>query len=199
MCQQPEELRPDPTAARDCGKLAPVWRISERLFLGDYKSGEQALAGARKPVDPDGTAAPFAGVVSMCPMPLLSDEPVAGPSYPQTEWLKIPIVDGGGGEGELESALMVARPFVARRRQHGNVLVHCAAGMSRSVALVAGLLCDEGETVERALDRISLAKAEALYPFVGDPADLVCPAWEFRACLSRLYGRQQNHARRDNT
>jgi len=175
-----------------------VWRISERLFLGDYKSGELALAGTSKPVEPEGASAPFTGIVSLCPMPLLSDEQL-GPRHPQTEWLKVPILDGGAGEGELESALTVARPFISRRRRSGNVLVHCAAGMSRSVALVAALLCEEGETVESALARIAHAKAEALYPFVGDPADLVSPAWEFQACLSRLYGRQQNHTKRDNT
>ena len=176
-----------------------MWRISQRLFLGDYTSGMLALEGARQPVDPSGAMEPFAGIVSMCRMPLTPSDQQLVPCQRETEWLKIPILDGGEGEGELESALSVARPFVARRRQQGNVLVHCAAGMSRSVALVAALLCDEGETVAGALDRIAEAKAAALQPFLGDPADLVCPAAEFRACLNRLYGRRQNDTKRDNT
>ena len=151
------------------------------------------------PVHPGGELEPFAGVVSMCRMPLTPSEPRLAPRQPETEWLKIPILDGGEGEGELESALAVARPFVARRRQQGNVLVHCVAGMSRSVALVAALLCDEGETVVGALERIAEAKAAAFDPFSGEPADLVAPALEFRACLNRLYGRRQNDTKRDNT
>lgn len=164
-----------------------VWRIEGRLFLGDYRSGEQALSGQKHPVDDDGEPKPFAGVVSLCPMPLLSDETIEGPIEIDTEWLQVAIMDGGSGEGELEAALGVIRPFVKRRLQHGNVLIHCAAGMSRSVAVMAALLCDQGESVGGALKRISLAKARALHPFAGDPDDLVAPAWEFVACLNRLY------------
>ena len=174
-----------------------MWKISGRLFLGDYRSGEQALAGETRPVDPDGRPAPFAGVVSLCPMPLLSDEDLPGPRQARTEWLKIPIQDGGKGEGELEAALNVLRPFVARRRKQGNVLVHCAAGMSRSVAVMVALLCEEGLTIPRALETIVRSKAEALYPFVGDAEALVALAHEFRSCLDRLYGREQNGSEGD--
>ena len=190
------ESHPDETARIDanrktplgeCGTLLRVWRIEHRLFLGDYRSGEQALAGQQRPVEPDGELAAFAGVISLCPMPLLSDESIEGPLDADTEWLQVPIMDGGSGEGELESALGVIRPFTKRRLEHGNVLIHCAAGMSRSVAVMAALLCDRGETVGGAMKRIALAKAQALHPFAGDPDDLVAPAWEFVACLNRLY------------
>lgn len=167
-----------------------MWLVAERLYLGDYRSGERALAGAERPVAPDGVPAPFAGIVSLCPMPLLSDEPLEGPARSSTEWLAVPILDGGRGEGELESALGVVVPFVRRRRVTGNVLVHCAAGMSRSVAVMAALLCEDGLDLDAALTRISSAKAAALFPFVpagGQP--LVSLATEFQACLCRLYGR----------
>jgi hypothetical protein len=164
-----------------------MWRIEGRLYLGDYRSGEDALAGVQRPVDPTGALAPFAGVVSMCPMPLLSDESIEGPVPPQTEWLQVAILDGGNGEEEFELALGVARPFVKRRMQQGNVLIHCAAGMSRSVALVAALLCEAGVRLPEALQHIAAAKARALHPFAGDPADLIAPAWEFVSCLERLY------------
>lgn len=120
-------------------------------------------------------------------MPLLSDGVLEGPCQLDTEWLKVPIMDGGRGESEFESALSLIRPFCRRRRCHGNVLIHCAAGMSRSVSMVAALLCDEGSSVRDALKQISQAKAKALYPFVGEEDDLIAPAWEFRACLDRLY------------
>jgi hypothetical protein len=164
-----------------------VWLIEPRLFLGDYRSGEDALAGARRPVEPSGNLEPFAAVVSLCPMPLLSDDVIEGPSRPSTEWLHIAILDGGNGEAEFEAALGVILPFVHRRIRQGNVLIHCAAGMSRSVAAMAALLCESGVGVAEALHRISEAKARALHPFAGDPDDLIAPAWEFVACLERLY------------
>ena len=123
----------------------------------------------------------------MCPMPLLSDEVIDGPQHDNTEWLQIAILDGGNGEEEFEAALEVIMPFSRRRLHHGNVLVHCAAGMSRSVAVVAAMLCEGGLTVADAFRNISLAKARALHPFAGDPDELIAPAWEFVACLERLY------------
>ncbi len=166
-----------------------VWLVADRLFLGDYRSGERALAGWEQPVAPDGVPAPFAGVVSLCPMPLLSDEAVEGPARAATEWLAIPIMDGGRGEGELESALGLVIPFVRRRRVTGNVLLHCAAGMSRSVAAMVAVLCEDGAPLDAALRQVVAAKAAGLYPFVGDEGSLVAMAPEFRACLARLYGR----------
>jgi hypothetical protein len=165
-----------------------VWRIEGRLFLGDYRSGENALGGAQQPLVPNGPPQVFAGVVSMCPMPLLSDDVIEGPGDARTEWLHIPILDGGNGEHEFEAALDVIRPFVERRLQHGNVLLHCAAGMSRSVAAMAALLCDRGaRSVSEALRQVAEAKARALHPFAGEPEELVAPASEFVACLERLY------------
>ena len=161
-----------------------MWAIRQRLFLGDYDSGLEALAGGVQPVEPSGELAPFSGVVSLCPMPLLPEDNVEEPASELTEWLKVPISDGGKGEGELEGALGIALPFVRRRMRAGNVLVHCAAGMSRSVAVVAAILCEEGLSVEQAFDRIVRAKATAETISLEL---LIAPAAEFRSCLCRLY------------
>ena len=164
-----------------------MWLIRERLYLGDYRSGEEALGGALQAVAPGDELAPFAGVVSLCPIPLLPGERLDRPASEQTEWLKVPIADGGNGQDEFEAALAIALPFVRRRARQGNVLVHCAAGMSRSVSVVAALLCEDGCTVEEAYTDIAHAKARAIGPTVFGPDALIAPAPEFRTCLNRLY------------
>lgn len=164
-----------------------MWRVTDRLYLGDYRSGAAALAGTG-PV-------PIAGIVSLCEVPLFTGAGPERPVSPLTEWLLIPIQDGGNGEEEFEAALGVAMPFIERRIAAGNVLVHCAAGMSRSVSMVAAYLCAHGLDLPAAFRRIALSKARAL----GAPAeladDLIAPCWEFRACLERLHGR---HMREEN-
>jgi Dual specificity phosphatase, catalytic domain len=161
-----------------------MWRVTERLYLGDYRSGADALAGT--------AAVPVTGLVSLCQVPLLAGVGPDRPASPLTEWLLIPIQDGGNGEEEFEAAVGVAIPFIERRLASGNVLVHCAAGMSRSVSVVAAYLCKHGLDVRAAFRRIALSKARAL----GAPADLadelIAPCWEFRACLERLHGRHMH-------
>jgi len=165
-----------------------VWRIDHRLYLGDYESGCSALAGAEFETEPDNVLAPFAGVVSLCPVPLDPDHEIEGPERNETEWLHIPILDGGNGEEEFESALTIALPFIRRRRQHGNVLVHCAAGMSRSVSVLAAFLCEhEGASVDEAYGLVADAKARAVAHLGLLPDLLISPAWEFQSALRRRY------------
>jgi protein-tyrosine phosphatase len=164
-----------------------VWLIRERIYLGDYRSGEQALSGAEYPVDPEGYSAPFAGVISLCPMPLVPGSNLDEPASPSTEWLLIPIQDGGNGEREFEAALGVALPFLRRRLKNGNVLIHCAAGMSRSVSLVAAFLCEDGALVDQAYRMIAVAKAVALRASELDADALIAPAAEFKSYLKRRY------------
>ncbi|MBX3182266.1 MAG: dual specificity protein phosphatase family protein [Polyangiaceae bacterium] len=161
--------------------------IRERLYLGDYASGLAALAGVRR--DLDGRPAPFSAVVSLCPMPLFPEDRVDAPECPETEWLEMPIADGGNGEHEFEGVLSVALPFITRRLQAGNVLVHCAAGMSRSVSVVAAVLCErESLTAASAFQHVARAKARAPGVRARDPLSLIEPAPEFRRCLQRRFG-----------
>ncbi len=164
-----------------------MWKIESRLYLGDYRSGEAALAGELHVLDPGGKLAPFAGVVSLCPMPPGADRPPVGPRHESTEWLRIPIADGGAGEEELEQALGVVLPFMERRMKQGNVLVHCAAGMSRSVSVVAAWLCRSGRSLDDALELITAAKTEAMGPPWSPGWLVISPAEEFLSCLRRMF------------
>lgn len=167
-----------------------MWRIDHRLFLGNHESGYDALQGAEHPTEPEGSPAPFAGVVSLCPMPLFHGDPISGPARDETEWLHLPIMDGGNGEEEFESALGVALPFIRRRMTHGNVLVHCAAGMSRSVSVIAAHLCEAGREVDAAYEHVAGAKALALAHLGFSAELLIAPAWEFQSALRRRYRRK---------
>lgn len=155
-----------------------MWRIRERLHLGDYASGRAALLA------PSGSPA---AVVSLCPVPLGPGELIDGPACPATEWLLAPIRDGGNGQRELEGVLEVALPFIDRKLRDGDVLVHCAAGVSRSPVVVAAWLCRHGATPLEALRTVRTAKARALG--AGSSALSIAPAPELLACLERLFGR----------
>ncbi len=164
-----------------------VWPVRERLYLGDYESAELALAGEALPIALGGPVAPFAGIVSLCAVPLFSGGPAPRPAHLETQWLQVPIADGGSGDAEFAAALRLVSPFVHRRRQVGNVLIHCAAGMSRSVSMIAALLCEEGLEPGAAFTLVARAKATALQVPIADAALLIAPAPEFRAYLSRLH------------
>jgi protein-tyrosine phosphatase len=133
----------------------------------------------------------FAGVVSLCSVPLADAEPLIGPINPDTEWLHLPIADGGSGEAEFEAACDLALPFIHRTRSRGNVLVHCTAGMSRSVSLVAAVLCVENPDmdVETAFNEVARAKAIALGVTPAEADLLIAPAWEFRVHLRQRFRR----------
>ncbi len=169
-----------------------MWKIRERLYLGNYWSGERALLGGGIPTESNGDSGPFAGVVSLCPVPLDDAEPLIGPIHSDTEWLHLPIADGGSGEGEFEAVCDLAIPFIQRVRQRGNVLVHCTAGMSRSVSLIAAVLCSEQPDldVSEAFAEVAQAKGRALGVAPAEFDLLIAPAWEFRLHLRERYERK---------
>lgn len=97
--------------------------ITDRLAIGDVAS--RAETG-------------FVAVVS-----LLSSEPYdeqyKAPAVP----IGVPVllIDIGDGRSGLESHLGAACSHISEYITHGCVLVHCGAGLSRSVAVVAAYLC----------------------------------------------------------
>lgn len=172
-----------------------MWSIAHRLYLGNYWSGEQALLGALAPAYPTGLSEPFAGVISLCPMPL-EGESFIGPLCESTEWLHMPIADGGFGDGEFAAALEQCLPFAANRRRIGNLLIHCAAGMSRSVSVMAAILCSEDSelSVDEAYRSIARAKAKAIGAPPEDEDLVVAPAWEFHSHLRRRFAEPARRA-----
>lgn len=134
-------------------------------------------------------------MISLCPMPLEGDM-LLGPVHHSIRWLHLPIADGGLGDGEFAAAVELCVPFFASQSRHGNVLVHCAAGMSRSVSIVAAILCsDDAElSVDHAFRQIARAKARAVNAPAADADTLIAPAWEFRNHLRRRFAEPSRRA-----
>ena len=83
-------------------------------------------------------------------------------------------IDLADGEPGLGKHLTASSSFIARHLENGCVLVHCGAGMSRSVAVVAAYLCRyAGMTLTEAVGYIRERRQGA------------CPADTFIAEITR--------------
>jgi len=81
--------------------------------------------------------------------------------------LCVPLIDGpGNSPGDIEDALDLIREVVTAGQR---ILVHCHAGRSRSVVVVARyLMRNRGLTVQAALDLIASRREICLSPGIED-------------------------------
>ena len=79
--------------------------------------------------------------------------------------------------------------------------MHCTAGMSRSVSVVAALLCvEEPEMdIETAFSEVAQAKGRALGVNPKEADLLIAPAWEFRVYLRQRFQRKTSLGERSAT
>lgn len=61
--------------------------------------------------------------------------------------------------------------FIHRGRRAGGILVHCAAGLSRSPATILAYLCWRGRALDEAMDLLARK--------VGEQENFVEPDWSF--------------------
>lgn len=71
------------------------------------------------------------------------------------------LVDGPNSLALFEQAVNLLQSLIER---HGRVLVHCRAGRSRSIAVVAAYLKKTGMETEQALDAVRSKRTAAIAP-----------------------------------
>ena len=72
-------------------------------------------------------------------------------------------------EGEIDRICQ----FIRRGRKAGGVLVHCAAGLSRSAATVLAYLCSRGKTLDEALKLLRRRVGESEADFIEPDASFL--------------------------
>lgn len=77
------------------------------------------------------------------------------------DFLSFPIVDRGVPESRRKT-LALAEQLQERLKQGAGVAIHCRQGMGRSAVIAACILCQQGESWERAFQRIAEARGCAV-------------------------------------
>ena len=130
--------------------------ITDRLAIGDVASRST-----------DG----FCAVVSLLSSAPF-DEQYKAPPVP--EGVPVLLIDQRDGSDGLEQHLDSACSFIAEHIAKGCVLVHCGAGLSRSVSVVAAYLCRYA----------GMSLAEAVN-FIKERRQGACPADIFWAAITQ--------------
>lgn len=130
--------------------------VTDRLAIGDVAS--RATPG-------------FVAVVSLLATAPW-DEQYGAPAVP--EGVPVHMIDLRDGEKGLETHLDGAVAFIAEHITNGCVLVHCGAGLSRSVSVVAAYLCRYA----------GMSLSEAVN-FIKEKRQGACPADIFWAAITQ--------------
>lgn len=130
--------------------------VTDRLAIGDVAS--RATPG-------------FVAVVSLLATAPW-DEQYGAPAVP--DGVPVHMIDLRDGEKGLETHLDGACAFIAEHITKGCVLVHCGAGLSRSVSVVAAYLCRYA----------GMSLSEAVN-YIKDKRQGACPADIFWAAITQ--------------
>jgi len=130
--------------------------VTDRLAIGDVAS--RATPG-------------FVAVVSLLSSAPF-DEQYKAPAVP--EGVPVLLINIGDGHSGLEAHLDAACAFIAEHITKGCVLVHCGAGLSRSVSVVAAYLCRYA----------GMSLSEAVN-YIKDKRQGACPADIFWAAITQ--------------
>lgn len=130
--------------------------VTDRLAIGDVAS--RSTPG-------------FVAVVSLLATAPW-DEQYGAPAVP--EGVPVLLINIGDGHSGLEAHLDAACAFIAEHITKGCVLVHCGAGLSRSVSVVAAYLCRYA----------GMSLSEAVN-YIKDKRQGACPADIFWAAITQ--------------
>jgi hypothetical protein len=110
-----------------------MWRIARNLYLGDRKDAHDRdlLVGW--------------GITHV--LNCAAEIPCWYPS--DFKYLHLQLCDPDPGFADHIDRLCA---FIRKGRKRGAVLVHCAAGLSRSPAAILAYICSRGKTLEAALE-----------------------------------------------
>jgi hypothetical protein len=132
----------------------PVWRIVSRLYLGDRKDARDRdmLAGV--------------GITHI----VNCAEEVPCWYRKDFRYFHLKLTDP---DPEFHEYIETCSKFIHRGRKAGAVLVHCAAGLSRSPSVILAYLCWRGKSLEDALEVLRRGVGEANQEFIEPDASFL--------------------------
>lgn len=148
-------------SARSCGAAVPdhaegkpVWQIARNLYLGDRKDAHDRDLLTR------------VGVTHV--VNCAAEVPCW--YHRDFRYLRLPLTDP---DPEFHESIETFCRFIHRGRRAGGVLVHCAAGLSRSPSVVLAYLVWRGKPLDAALERLRRRVGESDRGFIEPDASFL--------------------------
>jgi protein-tyrosine phosphatase len=131
-----------------------MWEITRGLYLGDFKDAHdrELLAGM--------------GITHI----LNCAEEVPCWHEKHFRYLHLKLTDP---DPEFHEYIDQLCKFIRHARRRGGVLVHCAAGLSRSPSAILAYICSRGKTLDEALDILQRRVGEKDFEFIEPDASFL--------------------------